>query len=94
MQVMRSKRRLLGGDTALGHTKSSTIFLFCPYETFEFLNLLRVHGMPEVMGVLTYLDSFKNVDDLEKTKEYLKDHFKTEISETAEVFCLCGVDHG
>ncbi|XP_026455085.1 ribosome biogenesis protein BMS1 homolog isoform X1 [Papaver somniferum] len=63
-------------------------------ETFEFLNLLRVHGMPEVMGVLTYLDSFTNVDYLKKTKDYLKDRFKTEISETAEVFCLCGLDHG
>ncbi|KAI3910947.1 hypothetical protein MKW92_027474, partial [Papaver armeniacum] len=28
-------------------------------ETFEFLELLKVHGMPKVMGVLTYLDSFK-----------------------------------
>lgn len=28
-------------------------------ETFEFLNILQLHGFPKVMGVLTHLDSFK-----------------------------------
>ena len=27
-------------------------------ETFEFLNVLQVHGFPKVMGVLTHLDQF------------------------------------
>lgn len=30
-------------------------------ETFEFLNLLQVHGFPKVMGVLTHLDGFRQV---------------------------------
>lgn len=29
-------------------------------ETFEFLSLLRNHGFPNVMGVLTHLDYFKD----------------------------------
>jgi len=28
-------------------------------ETFEFLNILKVHGFPKVMGVLTHLDAFR-----------------------------------
>eukprot|EP00887_Chlorella_sp_A99_P004810 scaffold4.g4810.t1 len=28
-------------------------------ETFEFLNLLQIHGFPKVMGVLTHLDGFR-----------------------------------
>ncbi|KAK9725975.1 hypothetical protein RND81_05G181000 [Saponaria officinalis] len=30
-------------------------------ETFEFLNIMQVHGFPKVMGVLTHLDQFKDV---------------------------------
>ena len=28
-------------------------------ETFEFLNMLQLHGFPKVIGVLTHLDKFK-----------------------------------
>ncbi|XP_026382150.1 ribosome biogenesis protein bms1-like [Papaver somniferum] len=37
-------------------------------ETFEFLELLKVHGMPKVMGVLTYLDTFRNKTMLANTQ--------------------------
>ncbi|MCL7027445.1 hypothetical protein MKW94_018963 [Papaver nudicaule] len=57
-------------------------------ETFEFLNILKVHGIMKIMGVLTYLDGFKNPQILAKTKQNLKDHFHSEICEAAEVFCL------
>lgn len=44
-------------------------------ETFEFLNLLQLHGFPKVMGVLTHLDSFKANKTLQKTKKALKQRF-------------------
>ncbi|XP_026457275.1 ribosome biogenesis protein BMS1-like [Papaver somniferum] len=63
-------------------------------ETFEFVNILRVHGMPKVMGVLTSLDLCKNVEKLSRTKEYLMNHFRTEIYEGARIFCLSGLENG
>ncbi|MCL7038252.1 hypothetical protein MKW94_005080, partial [Papaver nudicaule] len=63
-------------------------------ETFEFVNILRVHGMPKVMGVLTSIDLCENVEKLSRTKEYLMNHFWTEIHEGAILFCLSGLDHG
>ncbi|KAI3869119.1 hypothetical protein MKX03_013388 [Papaver bracteatum] len=59
-------------------------------ETFEFVNVLRIHGMPKVMGVLTSLDKC----DLFETKEHLMNHFSIEICEGARVFCLSRLDHG
>ncbi|KAI3847185.1 hypothetical protein MKW92_052015 [Papaver armeniacum] len=57
-------------------------------ETFEFFNILQVHGTVEVMGVLTYLDGIVNDEILAKTKQILKEHFHSEIDEAAAVFCL------
>lgn len=48
-------------------------------ETFEFLNILQVHGFPRVMGVLTHLDVMKKNKSLQKTKKKLKQRFWTEI---------------
>ena len=48
-------------------------------ETFEFLNILQVHGFPKVMGVLTHLDVFTSAKTLRKTKKRLKQRFWTEI---------------
>ncbi|KAI3886656.1 hypothetical protein MKX03_034750, partial [Papaver bracteatum] len=61
-------------------------------ETFEFLSLLRVHGLPKVMGVLTHLDHFKDEKELNETKERLQDHFQTEICEGATTFHLSGLN--
>ncbi|XP_024524111.1 ribosome biogenesis protein bms1 [Selaginella moellendorffii] len=63
-------------------------------ETFEFLNLLQVHGFPKVMGVLTHLDKFKDVKALRKTKKQLKSRFWTEIYDGAKLFYLSGLIHG
>ncbi|CAI0447285.1 unnamed protein product [Linum tenue] len=63
-------------------------------ETFEFLNILQVHGFPKVMGVLTHLDQFKDVKKLKKTKERLKHRFWTEIYDGAKLFYLSGLIHG
>ena len=48
-------------------------------ETFEYLNILQVHGFPRVMGVLTHLDKIKSGKNLRKTKKRLKHRFQTEI---------------
>ncbi|KAK7341555.1 hypothetical protein VNO80_24489 [Phaseolus coccineus] len=63
-------------------------------ETFEFLNILQVHGFPKVMGVLTHLDKFKDVKKLRKTKQRLKHRFWTEIYDGAKLFYLSGLIHG
>uniref|UniRef100_A0A8D0CE43 BMS1 ribosome biogenesis factor n=1 Tax=Scleropages formosus TaxID=113540 RepID=A0A8D0CE43_SCLFO len=63
-------------------------------ETFEFLNILQVHGFPRIMGVLTHLDSFKNNKTLRKTKKRLKHRFWTEVYQGAKLFYLSGMVHG
>uniref|UniRef100_A0A7N0T9Q8 Bms1-type G domain-containing protein n=1 Tax=Kalanchoe fedtschenkoi TaxID=63787 RepID=A0A7N0T9Q8_KALFE len=62
-------------------------------ETFEFLNILKTHGFPKVMGVLTHLDKFKDVKKLRKTKQRLKHRFWTEIYDGAKLFYLSGLIH-
>ncbi|KAI3877544.1 hypothetical protein MKX03_030654 [Papaver bracteatum] len=62
-------------------------------ETFEFLNLLQVHGFPKVMGVLTHLDELKDKKQLKETKNRLQDHFQTEISQGATLYNLSGLGH-
>ncbi|KAI3968001.1 hypothetical protein MKW92_001059 [Papaver armeniacum] len=62
-------------------------------ETFEFLELLKVHGMPKVIVVLTYLDSFK-VDEVRAYhQQHIMDRFQTEIYNGAKTFCLSGLDN-
>jgi ribosome biogenesis protein BMS1 len=48
-------------------------------ETFEFLNVCQVHGMPRIMGVLTHMDLLANHKQLKKIKKRLKHRFWTEI---------------
>ena len=63
-------------------------------ETFEFLNLLQVHGFPKVMGVLTHLDMYKSKDQLKKVKKGLKARFWNEIYEGAKLFYFSGLING
>lgn len=63
-------------------------------ETFEFLNILQVHGFPKVIGVLTHLDRFRDNKRLRKTKKRLKQRFWTEIYDGAKLFYLSGLVHG
>jgi ribosome biogenesis protein BMS1 len=63
-------------------------------ETFEFLNLLQVHGFPKVMGVLTHLDLYKNKDRLKKVKKGLKARFWNEIYQGAKLFYFSGLLNG
>lgn len=62
-------------------------------ETFEFLNVLQVHGFPKVLGVLTHLDLFKSQKTLKATKKRLKQRFWTEIYQGAKLFYLSGLIH-
>ncbi|RZC74739.1 hypothetical protein C5167_050218 [Papaver somniferum] len=61
-------------------------------ETFEFRNLLQVHGFPKVIGVLTHLDKV-SLDEISEAKQ-LEDHFWTEICEAAKLFSLPGLEDG
>ncbi|KAK4538379.1 hypothetical protein CDCA_CDCA17G4404 [Cyanidium caldarium] len=60
-------------------------------ETFEFLNIAAVHGMPRVMGVLTHLDKIRDGKRMSKTKKALKSRFWTEVHEGAKLFYLSGM---
>ncbi|MCL7033729.1 hypothetical protein MKW94_018590 [Papaver nudicaule] len=63
-------------------------------ETFEFRNLLQVHGFPKVIGVLTHLDRV-GVDEVSEVKRSLEDHFRTEICEgAAKVFSFGCLHNG
>ncbi|KAK6930443.1 AARP2CN [Dillenia turbinata] len=63
-------------------------------ETFEFLNILQVHGFPKIMGVLTHLDKFKDVKKLKNMKKVLKHRFWKETYDGAKLFYLSGLIHG
>ncbi|XP_014209077.1 ribosome biogenesis protein BMS1 homolog [Copidosoma floridanum] len=62
-------------------------------ETFEFLNICQVHGMPRIMGVLNHLDLYKNARQMRKTKKELKRRFWTEVYQGAKLFYLSGLLH-
>ncbi|KAH8738829.1 BMS1 like GTpase involved in ribosome biogenesis [Cryptosporidium ryanae] len=63
-------------------------------ETFEFLNILQVHGFPRVLGVLTHLDKIEDNKTLRKTKKRMKNRFWTEIYNGAKLFYLSGINNG
>ncbi|VDK70447.1 unnamed protein product [Onchocerca ochengi] len=60
-------------------------------ETFEFLNICQVHGMPRIMGVLSHLDIIKKKEKLKHTKKLLKHRFWTEVYQGAKLFYLSGM---
>lgn len=63
-------------------------------ETFEFLNVLQVHGFPKITGVFTHLDQFKTTKNLQKTKKLLKHRFWTEIYQGAKMIYFSGCING
>ena len=63
-------------------------------ETFEFINILQVHGFPQVMGVLTHLDLIPRTKTLRRAKKDLRHRFWTEIYQGAKVFYLSGILSG
>lgn len=63
-------------------------------EIFEFLNIVQVHGMPRIMGILTHLDCIRNKKTLKTVKRTLKHRFWTEVYAGAKLFYLSGMVHG
>ncbi|VDO58279.1 unnamed protein product [Haemonchus placei] len=62
-------------------------------ETFEFLNICQVHGMPRVLGILNHLDCLKGIGKVNKVKKVMKHRFWTEIYQGAKLFYLTGMHH-
>ncbi|UKJ89220.1 hypothetical protein MACJ_002468 [Theileria orientalis] len=63
-------------------------------ETFEFVNMMQVHGFPRIIGILTHLDAFKDNKNLRRTKKVLKKRFWSEIYDGAKMFYFTGVQYG
>jgi len=63
-------------------------------ETFEFINILQVHGFPRVVGVLTHLDGFKENKQLKKIKKTMKHRFWSELYDGAKLFYMSGLQYG
>jgi len=63
-------------------------------ETFEFINILQVHGFPRIIGVLTHLDGYKDNKQLRKVKKMMKHRFWSECFEGAKLFYLSGLQYG
>ncbi|PAV61468.1 hypothetical protein WR25_11316 [Diploscapter pachys] len=63
-------------------------------ETFEFLNICQVHGMPRIMGILNHLDQLDGISKVNKTKKILKHRFWTELYQGSKLFYLSGLVHG
>jgi len=63
-------------------------------ETFEFLNICSVHGMPRVIGVLTHLDKIRQGKKMKKMKKDMKSRFANEITQGAKLFCFSGLKLG
>ena len=59
-------------------------------ETFEFLNIATVHGLPRIVGILTHLDNMKNNKTLKKSKKIMRHRFAQEVSQGAKLFYLTG----
>lgn len=57
-------------------------------ETFEFLSLLNNHGFPNIMGVLTHIDYFKDNKQLRKTRKKYKKRFEYETGGNYKLFNL------
>lgn len=60
-------------------------------ETFEFLSVLKNHGMSACMGVLTHLDYFKDNKELRKTKKEMKMRFWKDVYDGAKLFYFSGI---
>lgn len=63
-------------------------------ETFEFINIMQVHGFPRIIGVLTHLDGFHDNKQLRKVKKTLKHRFWTEVFDGAKMFHFSGLQYG
>jgi len=63
-------------------------------ETFEFLSIAQVHGMPKMIGVISHLDQLKTSKALKKRKTFLRHRFWYEVAQGAKVLCLAPMLQG
>lgn len=63
-------------------------------ETFEFLNIAQIYGLPRIMGVLTHMDLYKKMNkQLNKRKKQLKHRFWTEIYQVLSALFIHSISH-
>ncbi|KJP89190.1 hypothetical protein AK88_01068 [Plasmodium fragile] len=63
-------------------------------ETLEFVSILKTHGLPKVIGVVTHLDKFKDSKSIRKRKKKLSKRFTEEMAEGARIFFFSGIQNG
>lgn len=63
-------------------------------ETFEFLSIAQVHGMPKMCGVVTHLDQLKTGKALKKQRKFLRHRFWHEVAAGAKVMCFSPMIRG
>ena len=63
-------------------------------ETFEFLSMAQVHGMPRIMGIITHLDLLKTNKSLRCRKNMLRHRFWNEVATGAKILTLAPIHHG
>ncbi|TIC10484.1 DUF663-domain-containing protein [Wallemia mellicola] len=63
-------------------------------ESMEMLSVMRTHGFPKVMGILSHVDLIKKQAHLRAQKKRLKHRFWTEVYAGARLFQLSGVING
>jgi len=57
-------------------------------ETFDFLNILLVHGFPKVMGVLKHIDKLKDAKRLrKKIEESFLETDRAKIFSLSDIVC-------
>lgn len=61
-------------------------------ELFEAVSILKTHGFPNVMGVLTHLDTCKDNKTLRKLKKRMKDRFWKEVYHGSKFFSFSGIE--
>jgi len=62
-------------------------------ELFEAVSILKTHGFPNVMGVLTHLDMVKDNKSLQKLKKRMKDRFWKEVYHGSKFFSFSGLEN-
>ncbi|KAI9348668.1 hypothetical protein BDR26DRAFT_911010 [Obelidium mucronatum] len=94
--LIRSLQRLtfMEANNDLNSLIDIAKFSASKWKRLKFLNILQSHGFPRVMGVLTFLDKFKDGKRMRKTKKRIKQRFWTEIYQGAKLFYLSGVMNG
>ena len=60
-------------------------------ETFEFLTILKSHGFPNVMGILTHLDFFREGKNMTKTRNKIKKRFEQEVGAKSRLFYFSNI---